>query len=165
MSNAPPHSIITCVPLIGLLLGMSMVVTGRCLASHPIMRAGLWSLTTGGLVALGLRLTGASAATPQADVPHVMLPSAIMAGVVSGWALLMDRRGHRIARMAAVTFTAPGAGGSLAWSAWCHSAPSPIVCLVSRRDGGMAVLCDGQSLGCQHACCGRYWSLTDGIHP
>lgn len=126
MNNAQPHSIVTCVPLIGLLLGMSMVVTGRFLASHPIMRAGLWSLTAGGLLALGLRLTEASEATSHADVFHMMMPSAIMGGVVSGWALFMDHRGHRIIRIAAaaITFTAIGAAGSLVWSAWSHSTSS-----------------------------------------
>lgn len=130
MNDAHPHSIITGLPLCGLLLGLSMIVIGRFLRIHALMRLGLWVVVFGGLMGLGVYLMGHRSASevslPVENVFTMTLPSAIMGGIVSSWALFMDRRGRRIMRLAAaaITFTAIGAAGSLAWAAWSHGASS-----------------------------------------
>ena len=130
MNNAHSLSIIACLPLTGLLLGLATVVVGRFVRNHAVMRAGLWILLASGMAGLGNRLTGHEAVESTLfaeDLFTMTLPSAIVGGFVSGCALILDHRGRRIIRLAAVAiaiaiaFTATGAAGSLVWAAWSHS--------------------------------------------
>ncbi|MEQ1749616.1 MAG: hypothetical protein ABL974_09360 [Prosthecobacter sp.] len=114
------------VPIIGLVCGLSVLVVGRFNRSLVILRGGLWLLIASGILASPAYLMG-SPSEEMVERPFnavfLILPSVLLAGILSAIAQLLLRRGRAVGAIisAIVTIVSVETAGNMVWAAKRHS--------------------------------------------
>lgn len=126
MNNTLLHIATHQVPIIGLVCGLSVLVVGRFTRRLAIMRVGLWLLVASGILASPLYLIGATAEGIVERPLYgaaLVLPSVMLAGIVSAIAQLLLRRGRAVGAIvsASIATVSVGTAGNMVWVAKCHS--------------------------------------------
>ena len=126
MNNTLLHIATHQVPIIGLLCGLGVLVVGRFNRRLVIMRVGLWLLVASGILASPGYLIGAPAegiVERPLNGAVLVLPSVMLAGMVSAIAQLLLRRGWAVGAIisAIIAIVSVGTAGNMVWVAKCHS--------------------------------------------